>query len=111
VAFIGTVLTERGVPVLFDATANRRAYRDRARKQIPKFIEVYIDSPLELCMKRDPKGIYRSAVDGKSKNVPGLQVPYEPPLSPEIVIRGDRERPEEAATRVIDFLAQRGWVT
>ena len=78
-AFVGSLLVEHGVPVVFDATANRRAYRDRARREIGRFIEVYVDVPLETCMARDPKGIYRSAATGKATNVPGLQDPYEPP--------------------------------
>src|SRR5579872_285000 len=53
--YLGTLLTQHGVPVLFDATANRRAYRDWARQQIPKFLEVYVDCPLAACMARDPK--------------------------------------------------------
>src|SRR5579872_4391797 len=53
--YLGVLLTQHGVPVLFDATANRRAYRDWARQQIPKFLEVYVDCPLAACMARDPK--------------------------------------------------------
>ena len=64
-AYVGSLLVEHGVPVIFDATANRRAYRERARRQIGRFIEVYVDVPLETCMARDPKGIYRSAAAGR----------------------------------------------
>src|SRR5437879_1637602 len=53
-AFIGRVLTEYGIGVVFDATANRRSYRDRARQQIARFIEIYVDCPLEICIRRDP---------------------------------------------------------
>jgi len=55
--YIGTLLTRHGVPVIFDATANRRCYRDRAREEIPRVIEGYVDGPLEICVARDPKGI------------------------------------------------------
>ena len=54
-----------GVSVIFDATANKRAYRDRASQEIPRFLEVYVDTPLEVCMQRDPKGIYAKARRGK----------------------------------------------
>jgi adenylylsulfate kinase len=107
---IGRLLTEHGVPVIFDATGNRRNYRDRARLQIPRLIEVYVDCPLSICMKRDPKGIYRKAREGTATTVPGLQAVYEPPAHPEVVVKGDQENPEIAAQRVIEKLLERGYV-
>ncbi|MGD1090596.1 MAG: adenylyl-sulfate kinase [Bryobacteraceae bacterium] len=108
--FVGTLLTEKGVPVIFDATANRRAYREEARKGIPRFLEVYVDSPLETCIARDPKGIYRKAQAGSADTVPGIQAAYEPPENPDVVIHGDRESPEAAAGRVIAKLAEKGYL-
>jgi adenylylsulfate kinase len=102
-AYVGALLARHGAAVIFDATANRRAYRDRARQQIPRFLEVYVDTPLEVCMSRDPKGIYRDATA-----VPGLQVPYEPPLEPDLVIRGDQEPAGNAARRIVAMLVERG---
>lgn len=102
VAFIGKVLVENGMNVIFDATANRRAYRDRARALIPRFFEVYVDTPLEVCRKRDPKGIYRSG----SANVPGVGVAYEEPLHPELVVHGDHEKPRDAARRIMELVRQ-----
>ena len=96
------------MPVIFDATANRRDYRDRARREIGRFIEVYVDVPLETCMARDPKGIYRSAAAGQATNVPGLQDPYEPPEAPEVVIQG--ANPESDARRIIQKLIEKGYV-
>lgn len=107
-AFVGSLLVEHGVPVVFDATANRRAYRESARSQIGRFIEVYVDLPLEICMARDPKGIYRSAAAGEATNVPGLQDPYEPPEAPDVVLRG--ETPESGARRIIQKLIDKGYV-
>ena len=72
--YIGTLLIEHGVPVLFDATANLRIYRARARKQIPQFLEIYVECPLATCMDRDPKGIYRAGARGRriqSTRTPG----------------------------------------
>lgn len=106
--FVGCLLVEHGVPVIFDATANRRAYRDRARREIARFIEVFVDVPLEVCMARDPKGIYRSALSGQASNVPGLQDPYEPPEAPEVVVNG--ENPEADARRIIEILTAKGYV-
>lgn len=109
-AFVGDRLTRHGVPVIFDATANRRSYRDDARRKIPKFLEVYVDSSLELCMQRDPKGIYRQARDGEAGEVPGLQAPYEAPQNPEIVVHGDDEAPEDAARRIVARLKALHWI-
>jgi adenylylsulfate kinase len=109
-AFIGQVLTEHGISVIFDATANGRCYRDRARQQISRFVEVFVDCPLTVCIERDPKGIYRLAREGKSSHVPGLQVEYEAPEKPELVIRGDHDPPEEAARRIVDLLVCKGFV-
>ena len=100
-AFIGRVLTEHGISVIFDATANLRSYRERARQQIPNFIEVFVDCPLDVCIQRDPKGIYRKAQQGEAQHVPGIQTRYEPPLNPAVVVQGDQDDPEDAARRII----------
>jgi adenylylsulfate kinase len=110
IAVIGQVLTGQGIPVVFDATANLRAYRERARQVIPHFLEVYVDSPLEVCIQRDPKGIYRKAQEGKAEHVPGLGAVYEPPENPEVVVHGDREDADEAAQRIIQVLLKQGFV-
>ena len=109
-AFIGRVLVEHGISVIFDATANRRRYRDRARQQIPQFIEVFVECPLEICVQRDPKGIHRQAREGEASHVPGVQIAYEPPRNSDISIRGDRDNPEDAAHRVIDVLVRKSYL-
>jgi adenylylsulfate kinase len=108
--YLGVLLTHHGVPVIFDATANRRAYRDWARQQISKFVEVYVECPLAACIARDPKGIYRRAREGEAETVPGLQTAYEVPEKPEVVLHGDREAPEDAARRVITKLTEMGYL-
>jgi adenylylsulfate kinase len=102
-ALIGGLITRSGVPVIFDATANRLAYREYARTLIPRFVEVYVTCPLEICVKRDPKGIYGRAMTGETGTVPGLQAPYEPPLNPDITLDG-RDPPEASANTVMDIL-------
>jgi adenylylsulfate kinase len=109
-AFIGAVLAEHGIPVIVDATAHRRVWRESARRRIPQFIEVFVDCPLEVCIQRDPKGIYRMASEGKAAHVPGVQAVYEPPERPDIVIRGDQENPEQAAQRIVELLIHRGFL-
>ena len=108
--YIGALLTSHGVPVIFDATANRKVWRDEARQSIPQFIEVYVNTPLAISVARDPKGIYRRAREGNSDSVPGLQHPYEPPERPDVEVQGDRETPEDAARRVVAKLIERGFL-
>ncbi|MBI2930342.1 MAG: adenylyl-sulfate kinase [Planctomycetes bacterium] len=109
-AHVGELLTRHGVPVIFDATANRRAYRDLARRKIPRFIEVFVDCPLDLCVARDPKGLYRKAQAGGTTTLPGVQVDYEAPERPDVHVHSDREDPDAAAGRIVDLLEQIGYV-
>lgn len=99
--YVGKLLTDNGVNVVFDATANKRKYRDAARKQIAKFLLVYAKCPLEVCMKRDPKGIYKAALEGRATTVPGLQAKYEEPEDAEVVVETDKEQPEEAVVKIL----------
>ncbi|HEV8107332.1 MAG TPA: adenylyl-sulfate kinase [Burkholderiales bacterium] len=104
---LGAWLVSRGKSVIIDATANRRAYRDRAREAIARFAEVYVSTPLEVCAARDTKGLYKSK---DVKALPGLQAPYEPPVAPELVISGAKGAPRDAANEVMALLGRRGWI-
>ena len=108
-AWIGWLLVKNGVPVIFDATANKRAYRERARELIgpERFMEVYVRCPLEVCMRRDTKGIYKLALEGKAKTVPGLQAPYEEPLEPDVVVDTNEMGPEECVEAVLKAILER----
>jgi adenylylsulfate kinase len=107
---LGAFLHGRGIPVIFDATGNRRAYRDAARARIAPFAEIHVDTPLEVCRARDPKGLYRAAGEGRTASLPGAQSPYEPPLRPELVVRGAQATPEGAARDVMAFLERQRWL-
>lgn len=98
-AQIGAMLTRQGIPVIFDATANRRVYRDHARTLIPRFVEVFVSCTLDICRERDPKGIYAAAARGTAANVPGIQAVYEPPLAPEVTV-DCREIPPISAEKI-----------
>ncbi len=98
---IGALLVEMEKAVVFDATANRRAYRDAARKRIACFGEVYVDTPLEVCRARDPKGLYRQ----------GMTIPYEAPLAPELVVHGAEGVAGTHAAAIISLLERRGWIS
>ena len=109
VAYLARMLVLHGVPVIVDATANRRTYRDRAREAIPRFLEVHVRCPLAVCRARDPKGIYRRGADGTAQNVPGISATYEPPLLPEVVVDGERDDPA-AAGRIVSELEKKGFL-
>ncbi|MBS1150624.1 MAG: cysC [Myxococcaceae bacterium] len=102
-ANLAVLLAKQGHVVLVAATAHRRAYRDRARKQAGRFLEVFVDAPLEDCRGRDIKGLYRLAAKGKLRSLPGVGVRYEAPVHPEVVARGGRDA--EAVARLIRLLA------
>ena len=103
-AFTGQRLVAHGVTVVFDATASRQAYRDWARAMIPRFIEVAVECPLALCMKRDRKGTYQKGLRGESTTVPGLQSSYESPANPELRIDTTKLSPQEAAKQICDIV-------
>lgn len=95
--YMAKLLTEAGVPVIIDATGHRRAWRELARELIPHFAEVHLRCPIGICIEREqsrreglaPPGIYARAGQPGS-TVPGVDLPYEEPLSPELVLDTDR---------------------
>jgi adenylylsulfate kinase len=109
-AFCGSRLAAHGIPVIFDATANRQEYRDLARKLIANFFEVAIVCPLEVCRQRDKKGTYRKGQEGTSSTVPGLQEPYEAPLKPEVMVDTAVSSPFSGAKQIIEALQQHGYL-
>jgi adenylylsulfate kinase len=76
--------------------------------QVGDFIEVFVDTPLEVCEDRDPKGLYKQARQGKIANFTGISDPYEPPETPEIHLRAGERSPLELANEVVNVLVQRG---
>jgi adenylylsulfate kinase len=107
--WIGQLLYQHRVPVIFDGTANRRHYRDHARTTLPNFIEVYVTTPLATCVERDPKGIYAAGRSAASDSIPGVGASYEAPLTPELALDG-RADPTANATLIMALLEQRRWL-
>ena len=115
-AYMAKLLAEEGINVIIDATANRRRYRDFARRLIPNFAEVFIRAPLSVCMEREakrnakfsPKDIYRKA-EAEKAPVPGVNVAYEEPISPEIEVDTTSMNREESARyiagRILELFA------
>ncbi len=100
---IGALLARQGINVIFDATASKRSYRDQARDLFKNFREVHVQCPIDVCMQRDPKGIYARGASGESATVPGMQAAYEPPVSPDIIVDG-RADPEQNADLIVSII-------
>ncbi|GAB4508079.1 MAG: hypothetical protein Tsb0020_55890 [Haliangiales bacterium] len=86
-AGLAALLADQGLVCLVAATAPLQVYRDRARELCPRFVAVYVDTPLETCRQRDPKRLYASADQGQVTELPGVGAPFEPPLAPDVTIR------------------------
>lgn len=69
-----------------------------------KFIEIYAKCPIEVCMQRDPKNLYRKAMSGEIKEFTGVSQPYEEPLNPEIVLETDKLSIEESVNKIVAYL-------
>ena len=102
IAFVSQLLTRNGAVVLVSAISPYRAARDAARREIGDFMEVYVNTPIEVCEVRDPKLLYQKARAGKISGFTGIDDPYEAPLSPEIVCNTSQESTRESSSRVVD---------
>ena len=111
VTCIATLLTRNGIIVLTTFVSPYREQRRNARKEIGTFIEVYVRCPVEICMKRDVKGMYQKAQQGTIKHFTGVDDPYEEPEHPELILDTDKETIEESVKKVLDSLRELGYVT
>jgi adenylylsulfate kinase len=111
IVFLAKKLTDLGHNVIIDATGNLRKWRELARSVIPGYIEVYLKCDIEECRKREiqrqdtrsaPRDIYKKGETGWP--VPGVNAPYEEPVSPEIVIDVERTSIEDGADKISDYI-------
>ena len=86
IGFLASKLEKHGVIVVASFVSPYRESRDDVRKMCQNFYEIYLSTPLEVCKSRDPKGLYRQAMEGKITNFTGIQDPYEPPQQPQLVL-------------------------
>jgi adenylylsulfate kinase len=101
-------LTHHNIIVLASFVSPYRKQRKEARKEIKKFIEVYVRCPIEICIKRDVKGLYKKALEGEIKNFTGLDDPYEEPEHPELILDTNKETVEESVKKVLIKLEELG---
>ncbi len=108
IGFVCNLLTRNGVNSIAAAISPYRNIRDENRKMIAddggNFIEIYVSTPLDVCEKRDVKGLYKKARAGQLTGFTGVDDPYEPPINPEIEIRTEQEDPQTSAARILQYL-------
>ncbi len=110
ITFVAKLLTRNGVIVLTSFISPYRKVRAYACEEIGSFIEVYVKCSLDVCIKRDVKGMFEKAIKGEIKEFTGISDPYEEPLDPDILLETDKEELEESAAKVIEKLKELGYI-
>jgi sulfate adenylyltransferase len=112
IGFVAAEIVHHGGVAVCAAVSPYRATRNEVRNMVgaDRFIEVFVDTPLEVCEQRDTKGIYVKARRGEINNLTGINDPYESPQKPEIVIETNFSSPEQNAYLILAFLKERGFV-
>lgn len=107
---VAQLFSQAGVIALTAFISPYRGDRDRVRNNLApgEFIEVFVDTPIEICESRDPKGLYKKARAGEIKGFTGIDDPYEAPDSPELVISAAEKTPDMLADEVLDYLYRQG---
>jgi adenylyl-sulfate kinase len=105
IGFVAELLARNGVVAVTAAISPYREVRDEVRRNVERhgarFIEVYVECPVEVLAARDVKGLYRKALAGEIGSFTGVSDPYEPPLAPEVTVRSDRERVDDSVARIL----------
>ncbi|MCL2535416.1 MAG: sulfate adenylyltransferase subunit CysN, partial [Nocardiaceae bacterium] len=107
---VARLMADAGLIVLASFISPFRAERDAARELVgeDRFCEVFVDTPIDVAERRDPKGLYKKARRGELANFTGIDSPYESPTSPDVRIDTTATSPEQAADRIVEFLRGRG---
>ncbi len=108
VAYVSRLLSRNGVAVVVALISPYNAFRQYVRETVTNFVEVYVSCPVEVCIERDVKGMYRKALAGEIKEFTGVDDPYEAPENPEILIESEKESAEESALKIMEWLRARG---
>ncbi|VIO69895.1 Adenylyl-sulfate kinase [Bradyrhizobium ivorense] len=106
---VAKLMADSGLIVICSFISPHGAERDMVRSLVSKeeFVEVFVDTPIEECARRDPKGLYSKARSGRIRNFTGIDASYEAPIRPEIHLRTMEQTPEQMAKTVIDVLMAR----
>ena len=106
VIFVSKLLIRNGTIVIVPLISPYRKSRDLARNELKPLVEVYVNCPLEECVRRDVKGMYAEAIRGEISNFTGISDPYEEPLNPEVVVETDRLSLEDCCRRILDAVTK-----
>jgi adenylylsulfate kinase len=111
IAFVCNLLSRNGVPAIGAAISPFENCRQFARELVGEnFVEVYTRCPVEVCIERDVKGMYKKALAGEIKGFTGVDDPFDEPEDPEIICDTDQETPEESTRKILDYLRTRGFL-
>ena len=110
---VAKLFVDAGMIVLTAFISPFRADRDYCRNllQDGEFVEVFVDTPLEVCEERDPKGLYQKARQGDIKDFTGIDSPYEHPENPEIHLQYDGSSAEDAVERLYSEMVEKGYIS
>lgn len=112
IGYVASEIVRHGGAVICAAVSPYRATRNECRSMVghDRFVEIFVDTPLEVCEAYDTKGMYRRARAGEIKNFTGIDDPYEPPLSPEVVIDAVTRSAEGNAEFILAHLMEQGFI-
>lgn len=110
IGFVCGLLSKHGAVAISAAISPYRSVRQEVRSKIETFVEVYVNTPLEVCIQRDVKGMYKKALAGEMKNFTGITDPYEAPHSPELMIETQKETPAQSAAHILEKLERMGLI-
>ncbi|MEM1971372.1 MAG: adenylyl-sulfate kinase [Candidatus Anstonellales archaeon] len=110
VVYISKLLARNGIISIVSLISPYRAFRAYAREELKDFVEVYVKCSINTCIKRDPKGLYRKALNGEIQDMTGIQDPYEEPLNPEVTVDTDRQSIDECVDTILARLQQLGYI-
>jgi len=109
---VSKLFVDSGLIVLTAFISPFQSDRDLVRQKVEReeFIEIFIDTPLEICEQRDPKGLYQKARQGEIPNFTGISSPYETPKNAEIHIKTERVTIEESINTIVHYLQNKGYL-
>jgi 3'(2'),5'-bisphosphate nucleotidase len=110
IMYVCKLLSRNGVRVISAFISPYKEMRDFVRNNTTNFIEVHVATPLEVCEKRDVKGLYKKARTGEIKNFTGISDPYEEPINADLIIKTQNESVEESVGKVVSYLENRGLI-
>lgn len=110
VIHMAKLLSRNGIFVIVSLISPFRAVRERARREIGDFVEVYVYAPLEVRIQRDPKGLYAKAIRGEIKGLTGYDGVYEEPENPEVFVDTSKMSVDEEVEAVLKVLKERGYL-